>query len=118
MRRRGERVRIHKSVVNTDARGNMIVAPSGEVHEVRGSITADRSARAEVPGQMHIDVVKLITEADLSDVDIWSRAYYRDRWWDIVAPPSYRHGTPATRHWSIMLRARVDDGGLPLGGWS
>ena len=117
-RRRGERVRIHKVAKRTDHRGNVVVSPTGEVHEVRGAITADRSARAEVPGQMHIDVVKLITNADLSDVSIWSRVEWAGRWWDLVAPPALRVGTAVTRHWTLTMRARVDDGGLPLTGWS
>ena len=118
MRRRGQRVKIYKARPQTDMLGNVTWAPTSEYHEVRAVATADRSARAEVPGQMHIDVVKLITDADLSEVNIWSRVELDGRWWDVVAPPARRVSTRQLRHWSIMIRARVDDGGLPTGGWS
>ena len=113
IRRRGERVKIYRAKPFTDLRGDVTYAPTDEYHEVRGALIADRSARAEVPGQMHIDVVKLITNDNLEGVNIWSRVEWDDRWWDVVAPPAKRVGHPRLRHWTIMLRARVDDGGVP-----
>lgn len=118
IRRRGERVKIYKSKPSTDARGDETYAPAGEPLEVRAVVTADRSARAEVPGQMDIDVVKMVTSADLEGVDLWSRAEWGDEWWDIVAPPARRIGTRGTRHWTLTLRRRPDNGGIPdPGGW-
>jgi len=111
-RRRGELVKVHPSETRTDRRGNDTVVPSKNSFEVRAALIPDRSARAEVPGQMHIDVVKMITTADLSGVDIWSRVEWNGRWWDCVSPPGLHIGNRHTRHWSIMLRARVDDGGI------
>ena len=112
LRRRGERLKIHRSAPFTDGRGNETYAPTGEVYEVRAAVIADRSARAEVPGQMHIDVVKVIT-------NIWSRIEWDGRWWDVVAPPALRSSPRRLRHWTITMRARVDDGGIPdPGGWA
>ena len=119
LRRRGERLKIHRSAPFTDGRGNETYAPTGDSYEVRAAVIADRSARAEVPGQMHIDVVKAITDADLPGVNIWSRIEWDGRWWDVVAPPALRSSPRHLRHWTIIMRARVDDGGIPdPGGWA
>ena len=107
-RRRGSILRVHTVRTVEDHRGNAIVTPDGPAIEVRAAIIPDRSARAEVPGQMHIDVVKAITEADLSDVNLWSRVELDGRVWDVVAPPERHVGRRATRHWCLTLRARVD----------
>lgn len=117
-RRRGEPALIHLVERKLDHRGNATIAPTGATVAVRAAFIPDRSARAEVPGQMHIDVVNMLTDADLSQVNIWSRVEWAGRWWDAVSPPSLHVGNRHTRHWTITLRARVDSGGLPLTGWA
>lgn len=106
-RRRGQLARIWKTAVTYDNRGNEVrVANPDDVHEVRVWAIPQRSARAEVPGQMHINVIRIGTAADLPDVDIYSRVEYAGTVWDVVTPPAYHHGTRGTRHWSIDLRER------------
>lgn len=65
-----------------------------------------RSQRAEVPGQVAINVVRIIVDPNIPDVDLWSRVEMNGRQWDIMTPPAYHHGTRHTRHWSLDLRER------------
>ena len=73
---------------------------------------ADRSARAELPGQQWINVYKMGTSANLAGVDMWSRVEWNGAWWDIVSPPEHHHGMRLTQHWTFTIRQRPDDGGL------
>lgn len=106
-RRRGEEALVYPTVINTDNRGNKVKeADMANPHEVRAVFIPQRSAKAEVPGQTAINVTRMIVTHDLADVDLWSRVYAQGRHWDVVTPPSYRHGSRHTRHWSIDLRER------------
>ena len=110
-RRRGIPITFHKVTEVTDRRGNRTKAATSEAITVRGAVVPDRSSRAEVPGQMEINVVRIITEADLPDVSIWSRVEMMGSWWDPVTPPEVHFGTSRTRHWFVLLRQRNDSGG-------
>lgn len=106
-RRRGEYAKVWKTAERVDRRGNRVqVAVESDPHIVRAAFIPQRSARAEVPGQMDIDVVSMLVDADLEDVDLWSRVEWRGRFWDVVSPPAYHRGTGRTRHWTITLRGR------------
>lgn len=101
-------VTIRPSARVQDGRGNWtyILDEDVDAIETTGAFIPQRSARAEVPGQMEIDVTRLIVEADLEGVNLWSRVYWKGEEWDIVSPPAYHHGTRHTRHWSIDIRKR------------
>lgn len=106
-RRRGQTVRIWKSTATTDNRGNVVIlADEDGPHEVRAAAIPQRSARAEVPGQAQINVVRLLVEEDLEDVTLWSRVEYNGRLWDVAAPPALHYGSRETRHWAIDIRER------------
>lgn len=107
-RRRGQPALIWKSKIVTDNRGNDIIVPDADgPHEVRAAFIPQRSSRAEVPGQQQINVTRMIVDADLEGVTLWSRVQYKGKDWDIVSPPAYHHGTRRhTRHWSIDIRER------------
>jgi hypothetical protein len=106
-RRRGQAARIWKAKTVIDNRGNQVVmADADGPHEVRAAFIPQRSARAEVPGQAHINVTRMIVAADLPDVNLWSRVEWAGRQWDVVTPPAYHHGTRKTRHWSLDIRER------------
>lgn len=98
----------------TDRRGNQsFQVTKGSIPKpIRVVQSADRSARAEVPGQMDIDVVTLITGSNLKGVNLFSRVFWNDDWWDLVAPPARRYGTRFTKHWTLTCRRRPDDGGI------
>ncbi len=106
-RRRGQPARIWKTGVVTDKRGNMVITPAADgPHVVRAVFIPQRSARAEVPGQQQINIMRMLVRPDLDDVNLWSRVEWAGAFWDIVSPPAYHHGTRRTRHWSIDIRQR------------
>lgn len=111
-RRRGVDITIHPSVETEDRRGNKTIRPLGIPFTVKAWIIPDRSARAEVPGQQEINVYKLGTTSDLTDVDLWSRVEWDGAWWDLTAPPAKSIGTRHTSHWALIIRKRPDNGGL------
>lgn len=109
-RRHGLPARVWKVETVTDARGNKHdVANPDDAHEVKVWIYPQRSARAEVPGQLGINIIRIGIDAGLEGVELWSRVEVLDKHWDVVTPPSYHHGTRHTRHWSIDLRERPGD---------
>lgn len=106
-RRHGLSARVWKVTEQTDDRGNKHeVATDEAAHEVNAWIFSQRSARAEVPGQLAINVIRIGVPADLEGVDLWSKVEILGKLWDVAAPPAYHHGTRHTRHWSIDLRER------------
>ncbi|MFE7463101.1 phage head-tail adapter protein [Streptomyces sp. NPDC057499] len=106
-RRRGIPAKVWKTVVHIDSRGNKVLVadPKGPI-DVRCALIPQRSARAEVPGQQQINITRMIVNADLPDVTLWSRVEVLGVQWDIVTPPAYHHGERKTRHWSIDIRER------------
>lgn len=106
-RRRGIPATIWKNRLQTDARGNeQLVADADGPHSVTVWVYPQRSAKAEVPGQQKINVVRIGVDAGLADVDLWSRVVMQGKVWDVVTPPAYHHGNRHTRHWSIDVRER------------
>ncbi|MGW2539680.1 phage head-tail adapter protein [Kitasatospora sp. NPDC001574] len=106
-RRRGQRATVWRTVETVDHRGNAVTVadPNGPI-EVRAAFIPQRSARAELPGQQQINVTRMVVDAHLEGVSLWSRVEYAGRQWDIVSPPAYHHGTRHTRHWSLDIRER------------
>lgn len=106
-RRRGQKALVFRQVMTQDSRGNLVKqVDMATPIEVRAAFIPGRSSRAEVAGQVAIDVVTMIVKANLPDVGAWSRVRWRDTDWDVMAPPEYHHGTRHSRHWSLDLRAR------------
>lgn len=107
-RRHGLVAQVWPSHDITDSRGNTQrqVDLDADPIVVRCAIIPQRSGRAEVPGQLAINVVRMIVAPDLEDVDLWSRVAVAGSTWDVVTPPAYHHGSRKVRHWSIDLRER------------
>lgn len=106
-RRRGVTAKVWKTKVLVDNRGNEVkVAQENDYEYVKVAQIPQRSARAEVPGQVSINVVRLIVNPDLDRVDLWSRVEFNGKQWDVVTPPALHIGTRHTRHWSIDVRER------------
>lgn len=118
-RRRGLWADIYGTIATTDIAGDRVVRVATEpTHRVRAVAIPDRSSRAEVPGQQQIDVVRLITSHSLEGVNVFSRVFWDNDWWDVVAPPSFHYGTRHVRHWSFLIRRRPDiDGGYFAQPW-
>ncbi|MFY1688175.1 phage head-tail adapter protein [Plantactinospora sp. WMMB782] len=108
-RRRGRPAVIHPYKVEVDRRGSpqrvVDMSPEAEIHVVAAFIP-QRSSRAELPGQMSIEIVRMIVRHSIEGFDLWARVTYDGKEWDVAAPPSYRHGTRHTRHVSVDLRRR------------
>jgi hypothetical protein len=106
-RRRGIPATLYPIVEKTDRRGNKVLAPDLESPvTTRVWIFPQRSARAELPGQMEINVVRIGTDYNLGEVGLWSHVDFLGKTWDVVTPPAYHHGTRQVRHWSMDLRER------------
>ena len=107
-RRRGQPAKVWPTSTITDSRGNPIVTVDMEADpiDVVAVFLPQRSARAEVPGQQQIDVTRMLVRPNLPNVNLWSRVLWNGRYWDVVTPPAYHHGTRHTRHWSLDLRER------------
>lgn len=106
-RKHGQSVVIYRTETVEDKRGNSVIhVTTDNPWRLTAAAIPQRSSRAEIPGQQEIEVVRLITDADLAGVDLWSRVDYLGAEWDIVAPPAYHHGTRRTRHWAIDIRRR------------
>lgn len=108
-KRNGLTCTFEKVVKTKDRRGNYVKRSSPETYTTTCAFIPERGSRAEVPGQQIIDVASLIVQADMPDVETWSRVYVRGGWWDIVTPPQYHHGTRHVRHWTMEVRRRPDD---------
>ena len=107
-RKRGREVKLWPAILKEDARGNTILETDIENMEPLVTTAAEfpqRSSRAEVPGQQQIIVTRLIVSED-AGMGLWGKALWEGEMWDIVAPPTYHHGTRHTRHWSIDIRKR------------
>ena len=104
---------IYRAITVVDNRGNESVQPTMDnPHVVRVHAAPDRSARAEVPGEMQIDVLTLRIPYMLADVNLRSRVFFREDWWDVVAPPADHGGSRHVRHSTITIRRRPGGGGL------
>ncbi|MFI2673899.1 phage head-tail adapter protein [Streptomyces albidoflavus] len=90
-----------------DRRGNTVQSadPASPI-TVTAAFIPQRSARAEVPGQQQINVVRMLVRAGIEGLDLWSRVEWAGKSWDVVSPPAYHHGDRRTRHWSLDLRER------------
>lgn len=106
-RRRGQIAKVWKTKPILDNRGNLVkVADPDDFETVTVAQAPQRSARAEVPGQVAINVIRILCDANVEGVDLWSRVEFQGKQWDVVTPPAYHHGTRHTRHWSIDIRER------------
>lgn len=106
-RKHGLSAKLYPLVQQTDRRGNKVLTPDlTNPVETKVWIYPQRGARAELPGQMEINVVRIGTAHDLGEVGIWARVDMLGASWDVVAPAAYHHGTRHTRHWSLDIRER------------
>lgn len=107
-RRHGQPVTVYLPRLEIDARGNRKWIADETSESITGTawLVPGRSARAEVPGQQQVNVLTMGTALDLGPVGLWARVNWQNRWWDVVTPPRYHHGTRHVRHWTVDLRER------------
>lgn len=108
-RRRGREVTFWGTTRIEDARGDIVrIADPATKLTVRAAVIPQRSSRAEVAGQVEIDVIRVIVDASIPGVTVWTRAEMDGLEYDLVSPPALHYGTRRTRHWSIDLRQRPE----------
>lgn len=106
-RRQGVPAKIWYSEMQEDNRGNLLEVPVEVPIETKVWIFAQRSGRAEMPGQLPINVIRIGVDFRIGEqIDLWSQVEVLGKRWDVAAPPAYHHGTRHTRHWSVDLRER------------
>jgi len=106
-RRRGQAAIVYPAITVTDNRGNtQLEADLNSPISVVAAFIPDRSARAEVPGQAMVNIVKMLVKPDIPGIDMWARVEWDGRSWDVATPPANHHGSRHTRHTSLMLRQR------------
>lgn len=106
-RRRGQKVVIYPQIRITDKRENQqFVADRTRPVVGRAWAIPQRSSRAEVPGQVEVNVYRIGVDAALDEATLWAEVQWRGSEWDVAAPPAYHHGSRHTRHWSIDIRER------------
>ena len=106
-RRRGQDITLWPVKVTTDKRGNRArSADHSKPIRTKGWVTPQRSARAELPGQQVINVIRIGIASEVGDIELWSEVLYAGKTYDVVAPPAYHHGSRHVRHWALDLRER------------
>lgn len=109
-RKRGMEMKVWKTRKRIDARGNEVkYADPANPYIVKGAFIPQRSAKGEVPGQLIINVARIIIDADIPEIELWSRVEVNGKMWDFVTPPQLHYGVKRhTRHYSIDIRERKD----------
>lgn len=96
-----------------DRRGNRTIRTNltGKPKQHRVAIVPERSSRAEVPGQIAVDMYRVISDPGIDDVGLWTVIRWNGEMWDVATPPEYHHGVARhTRHWTFLIRKRPDVG--------
>lgn len=81
--------------------------------KTRMGITVDRTSRAEVRGNVEIEVYQIRIPASIQGVGPGATILWDDAEWDVVAPPMVRPTrTHSVRHQTVQIRRRpYTDGG-------
>ena len=109
---------IFPQVVQVNRRGEKYKVPGEEGRKVRVTVSADKQATAELPGQVHVKAVRLFFRwpAHYGDLGTVSRVHFRGEEWDLSVPPHISTGTSrATRHVELIIKSRNNLGGVPDG---
>lgn len=102
-------IEIYPEVEVVNARGERVRIPSATPVRVRVSMSRDRNASAELPGQVDVKIIRCVTRD--APVGSWSRVVYGGEEWDLAAPPHFGDGVSKnTRNVSFTLRSRNDIG--------
>lgn len=94
-------------VVNS--RGERVRVPSETPVSVRVSMSRDRNASAELPGQVDVKIIRCVARS--APVGSWVRVVYAGEEWDLTAPPHFSSGvSKATSNVTFTIRSRNDVG--------
>ena len=108
-RQHGQPIKVWVTERVTDSRGNVLITcdtSKPPLHE-RAVFVPDRASRAEIAGQLEIDVYRAIVRQDVTNISSWSIIEWEGHKWDVISPPERRHGVRRhTRHWTMLVRRR------------
>lgn len=100
---------IYPEVEVVNSRGERVRVPAETPVKVRVSMSRDRNATAELPGQVDVKIYRCV--ARTAPVGAWVKIEYDGEEWDVTAPPSWSDGvSKATRQVSFTIRSRNDVG--------
>lgn len=101
-----ETATFYPSEWQVNAMGVRLKAPGMTGIVRRVTVSSDRQATAELPGQVSTKVVKLICQP-VPGLDGEARVEFRGEEWDLAMPPHHSSGASrATAHDEITLRSR------------
>lgn len=101
-----ETATFYPSEWQVNAMGVRLKAPSQVGITRRVTVSGDRQATAELPGQVSTKVVKLLCRP-VPGLDGEARVEFRGEEWDLAMPPHHSSGASrATLHDEITLRSR------------
>lgn len=104
------RLTIYPEVTVTNARGDRVKVPSETPVTVRVSMSEDRNASAELPGQVDVKIIRCVARD--APVGSWARIVFDGEEYDLAAPPHFSAGvSKATRNVTFTLRSRNTGGG-------
>ena len=104
-----ELIYVYPEVEVVNARGERVRVPAEEPVAVRVSMSKDRNATAELPGQVDVKIYRCVTRS--APVGAWVRVIHNGEEWDLTSPPSFSEGVSKnTRQVSFTIRSRNDVG--------
>lgn len=111
-----EQIMIYPEVWATNRRGERSRVPSDIPVTVRCTVAEERSAVAELPGQVELKSLRVLCR-HVEGTGPYSRVFMRGEEWDIAAPPHYSTGASrAMRHMELVLRSRNNVNRHPTSG--
>lgn len=97
-------------IQQTDNRGNTTYVPSRlAAMPFMAMIDPRRGARAEAPGQVEIDIIRIFTQ-DPVPLALWSIVAILGSEWDVVTPISTHVSSRRSSHYSADIRRRPTNG--------
>lgn len=99
-----EKVEIYPEVESVDERGEPIKIPSPTPVELRCIVHPITSNTALAQSRDRVANYRIVVRD--APFGKWARLVWRGRDWDIVGEPLYSNASRATRHVSVIIRAR------------
>lgn len=101
-----ETATFYVSIPQINRLGVKVKGPSDVPIVRKVTVSSDRQATAELPGQVYTKVVKL-SFRPIQGLDAEARVFFRGEEWDMAQPPHRSSGASrATRHDEVLLRSR------------
>lgn len=113
-----ERAVIYPEVYEVNRRGERYKGPASEGVPVRVTVSAEKQALAELPGQVDVKAVSLVFRWDSRKGQLGdnARVVFRDEEWDLSMPPHFSPGpTRAVEHVELVIKSRNRLGGETFG---